>query len=111
MTLEGLGADAVGVNCSLGPDELFPIVEEMAKWTTLPLVVKPNAGLPDPVTGEYLVDPAEFAQAVVKFAQLGVLHDRSCGIHRKRSGRSVRLLHRLPGLAAPVLHEAVMSQI
>ena len=38
MTLEGLGADAVGVNCSLGPDELFPIVEEMAKWTTLPLV-------------------------------------------------------------------------
>lgn len=80
MTLEGLGADAVGVNCSLGPDELFPIVEEMAKWTTLPLVVKPNAGLPDPVTGEYLVDPAEFAQAVVKFAQLGVtVYGGCCG--------------------------------
>ena len=80
MTLEGLGADAVGVNCSLGPDELFPIVEEMAKWTTLPLVVKPNAGLPDPVTGEYLVDPAEFAQAVAKFAQLGVtVYGGCCG--------------------------------
>lgn len=80
MTLEGLGANAVGVNCSLGPDELFPIVEEMAKWTTLPLVVKPNAGLPDPVTGEYLVDPAEFAQAVVKFAQLGVtVYGGCCG--------------------------------
>lgn len=80
MTLEGLGADAVGVNCSLGPDELYPIVEEMAKWTTLPLVVKPNAGLPDPVTGEYLVDPAEFANAVVKFAQLGVtVYGGCCG--------------------------------
>ena len=80
MTLEGLGADAVGVNCSLGPDELYPIVEEMAKWTTLPLVVKPNAGLPDPVTGEYLVDPAEFASAVVKFAQLGVtVYGGCCG--------------------------------
>lgn len=52
----------------------------MAKWTTLPLVVKPNAGLPDPVTGEYLVDPAEFAQAVVKFAQLGVtVYGGCCG--------------------------------
>lgn len=72
MTLEGLGADAIGVNCSLGPDELLPIVEEMAKWTTLPLIVKPNAGLPDPITGEYQVDPQDFAQSMAKFAELGV---------------------------------------
>ena len=80
MTLEGLGADAIGVNCSLGPDELLPIVEEMAKWTTLPLIVKPNAGLPDPVTGEYLVDPQEFAKAMSKFAALGVrIYGGCCG--------------------------------
>lgn len=80
MTLEGLGADAIGVNCSLGPEELFPIVEEMAKWTTLPLIVKPNAGLPDPITGEYLVDPAEFAASLSKFAALGVtIYGGCCG--------------------------------
>ncbi|MBR1562569.1 MAG: homocysteine S-methyltransferase family protein, partial [Ruminococcus sp.] len=50
LTLESLGIDAIGVNCSLGPKELYPIVEEMSRWTNLPLVVKPNAGLPDPVT-------------------------------------------------------------
>lgn len=80
MTLEGLGADAIGVNCSLGPDELYPIVAEMAKWTTLPLIVKPNAGLPDPITGEYLVDPPEFAASMAKFAELGVtIYGGCCG--------------------------------
>lgn len=72
MTLEGLGADAIGVNCSLGPNELYPILEEMARWTTLPLIIKPNAGLPDPVTGEYRIHPTEFAEALAKFTALGV---------------------------------------
>ena len=40
LTLEGLGVDALGVNCSLGPDDLLPIVEEISKWTRLPIVVK-----------------------------------------------------------------------
>jgi len=80
MMLEGLGADAIGVNCSLGPEELFPIVEEMAKWTTLPLIVKPNAGLPDPVTGAYLVKPEDFAKAMVRFSRLGVqIYGGCCG--------------------------------
>lgn len=80
MTLQGLGADAIGVNCSLGPAELVPIVAEMAKWTTLPLIVKPNAGLPDPVTGEYHVSPAEFAKAMQPFAALGVkIYGGCCG--------------------------------
>ena len=48
LTLEGLGVDAMGVNCSLGPKDLIPIVEEISKWTSLPIVVKANAGLPDP---------------------------------------------------------------
>lgn len=71
LTMEGLGVDAVGVNCSLGPDELYPVVEELGKFTRLPLVVKPNAGLPDPVTNEYNVTPQEFASKMARMAQIG----------------------------------------
>lgn len=71
LTMEGLGVDAIGVNCSLGPDELYPVVEELGKFTRLPLVVKPNAGLPDPVTNEYNVTPQEFASKMAKMAQIG----------------------------------------
>lgn len=72
LTLEGLGADAIGVNCSLGPKELLPIIEELSKWTNLPIVVKPNAGLPDPVTNEYNVSPQEFASYVLDMNKYGI---------------------------------------
>ena len=70
-TLEGLGADAVGVNCSLGPKEMVPIVREIRANTTLPVIAKPNAGLPDPVTGAYGVDAAAFAEAMKELAAAG----------------------------------------
>lgn len=60
LTLEGLGVDAIGLNCSLGPKEIKPVIEEMAKWTNLPIIAKPNAGLPDPKTNTYDVTPNEF---------------------------------------------------
>ena len=72
LTLEGLGVDALGVNCSLGPADLLPIVTELASWTDLPLVVKPNAGLPDPLTGCYDLKAADFAAQMEAFAGLGV---------------------------------------
>ena len=72
LTLEGLGVDAIGVNCSLGPKELYPVVEELCKWTNLPVVVKPNAGLPDPVTNEYNCSPEDFAEFAEKLIPLGV---------------------------------------
>lgn len=72
LTLEGLGVDAIGVNCSLGPAELFPIAEELCRWTNLPVVLKPNAGLPDPVTNEYSVTPKQFAELMEKLVPLGV---------------------------------------
>lgn len=72
LTLEGLGVDAIGVNCSLGPDELYPVVEELSKWTSLPLVVKPNAGLPDPETNTYDVTPQDFAKSMERLLPLGV---------------------------------------
>ena len=71
-TLEGLGADAIGVNCSLGPNDLYAVVEELLNSTSLPVVVKPNAGLPDPVTGEYSIDAEMFASYMEKYADMGV---------------------------------------
>lgn len=72
LTLEGLGADAIGINCSLGPSEFKPMVEELASWTRLPLVIKPNAGLPDPGTGEYDVGPEEFAERMMELVPYGI---------------------------------------
>ena len=72
LTLEGLGADALGVNCSLGPKELYPVVEDLCRWTSLPVIVKPNAGLPDPITGTFSIEPEDFAGAMADFAALGV---------------------------------------
>ena len=72
-TLEGLGADAVGVNCSLGPREMVPIIREIRENTTLPVIAKPNAGLPDPVTGEYGVekDPETARKWLLRAAEGG----------------------------------------
>ena len=71
-TLEGLGADAIGLNCSLGPKQLLPILKELCSQTTLPVIAKPNAGLPDPVDGHYDLTPGEFAQAMKDAVAAGV---------------------------------------
>lgn len=72
LTLDGLGVDAMGINCSLGPVDLYPVVEELSKITDTPIVVKPNAGLPDPVTNTYDVLPRDFAMQLAEFAEYGV---------------------------------------
>lgn len=72
LTLTGMGADAIGLNCSLGPAQLAPILEEMARYTNLPLIAKPNAGLPDPLTGVYDVTPEEFAGQMSLLADRGI---------------------------------------
>lgn len=70
LTLQGLGVDAMGVNCSLGPDELAPIVEEFSRLSTLPIFVKPNAGLPDPNSNTYNVSATDFAASMDKITSL-----------------------------------------
>ena len=80
LTLEGLGADAIGVNCSLGPREMPPLVEELNRWTTLPIAIKPNAGLPDPGGAGYDITADEFAQSMAELTRLGVkLYGGCCG--------------------------------
>ena len=78
LTLEGLGVEALGFNCSLGPKQLMPMVEELRRWTGLPLILKPNAGLPDPETGAYTITPEEFAAEMREAAQLGVQYVGGC---------------------------------
>ena len=71
-TLEGLGANAIGLNCSLGPDKLAPLLGEICRNTRLPVVAKPNAGLPDPVDGHYDMGPEEFVAALLPCLDMGV---------------------------------------
>ena len=72
--LEGMGADAIGVNCSLGPKALRGVVEEYLKYASVPILLKPNAGIPKAVDGKtvYDVDPKEFAKDVDDLIACGV---------------------------------------
>ena len=78
MTLEALGAAAVGINCSLGPREILPLMQELSAWTSLPLIAKANAGLPDPVTGDYSITPEEYASFMPAYADCGVQFFGGC---------------------------------
>lgn len=71
--LEGLRVDALGINCGLGPVQMFPILDEVMEYTSLPVIVKPNAGLPKQRNGEvyYDVNPEEFAQAMEEIVKRG----------------------------------------
>lgn len=80
VTLESFGADAIGVNCSLGPKELIPVIRKMSEYTSLPLIVKANAGLPDPVTNMYSITPEEFTGYMLQMSQYGVkIYGGCCG--------------------------------
>jgi len=68
---ESLGAAALGLNCSLEPMEMLAVAERIAKATKLPLIVKPNAGLPDSKSGEYYTGAEEFAGQMTAFAKIG----------------------------------------
>lgn len=72
LTLDALGVDAMGVNCSLGPADLIPIVEKILLRTTRPVIVKPNAGLPDPRSGRYAMTPERFAKEMAACRDMGI---------------------------------------
>lgn len=72
VTLEGLGVDALGFNCGLGPKQMLPFVEKAPAYASVPIVVNPNAGLPVCVDGvtSYNVSPAEFTEDLLKIANI-----------------------------------------
>jgi 5-methyltetrahydrofolate--homocysteine methyltransferase len=73
IVLQNMGADAVGVNCSTGPEKMCDIVREMKEYATIPIVAKPNAGLPKLIDGEtvFSMGPEEFAQETKKLVEAG----------------------------------------
>ncbi|MBR1811155.1 MAG: homocysteine S-methyltransferase family protein [Clostridia bacterium] len=73
ITLEALGVDALGLNCGFGPDAMLPLTKELAAATDLPLIVNPNAGLPEVVNGKtvYNVLPAAFAEKMTEIVAAG----------------------------------------
>lgn len=73
VTAAGLGADAIGINCSLGPAEILPFAQRLCRTVPahIPVFVKPNAGLPNP-DGSYNLDADEFAREMQAYASIGI---------------------------------------
>ncbi len=72
MTATGLGVDALGINCSLGPEDIFPLTDRLLAYTDKPVIIKPNAGLPNVSTGAYDLTPELFAEQMRPFLAKGV---------------------------------------
>lgn len=102
LTLQGLGVDALGVNCSLGPVQLRPVVDEMLRYSAVPVIVQANAGLPVVADGKtvYDITPEQFADAEAAMAEQGVrILGGCCGT----TPAHIRMLaQRLAALPPPV---------
>lgn len=92
--VEGLGADALGINCGLGPKQIKKMFEELIKYASIPILLQPNAGLPHVENGEtlYDVEPEEFAQYMAEFAKKGAwLLGGCCGTTPEYIKKTVEL--------------------
>lgn len=71
--LEGLRVDALGINCGLGPEQMLPLLEQFLRYSSTPVIVKPNAGLPKQKNGQtvYDVSPEDFAAVMEKIVRMG----------------------------------------
>ncbi len=113
VALESYGVDALGVNCSLGPALMIPVVDILLRSTRLPIIVQPNAGLPslDTETPVYTLSDEAFVETMIAFARLGVsVMGGCCGT----TPRTIRLLRQAvegidPPERAPVRLTAVTS--
>lgn len=97
--LEGLGADVIGINCGLGPKQMIPILKEMRECTPLPIIVMPNAGLPESVNGKtvYNVSPEEFAEDMREIAKIGVSYlGGCCGTTPEHISKMIELCRDIP---------------
>lgn len=98
VVLQSLGADAIGINCSTGPEEMIPLVERMKEYANIPILAKPNAGMPELVDGEtvYAMTPEEFAGYGRKLVEAGAgLIGGCCGTtkeHITALAQTIRLM-------------------
>ena len=92
--LEGLGVDGIGVNCGLGPVQMKPIVENLLKVSSTPVIVNPNAGLPKSRNGKtvYDIDSDTFAKEMKEIAAMGaVVVGGCCGTTPEHIQKTVAL--------------------
>lgn len=97
--LEGLRVDALGINCSLGPKEIFPLVKELVEESSTPIIVTPNAGLPRTENGEtiYDVEADEFSSLMKEIAGLGVqILGGCCGTTPEHISKTIAACKSLP---------------
>ena len=80
VVLQGLGVDAVGMNCSTGPEEMADFIKQMKEYANIPVFAKPNAGMPELVDGEsvYLMTPQYFAECGKKLVENGATFVGGC---------------------------------
>ena len=80
ITLDAMGADIIGINCSLGPEQLVPIVKAISENTTKPISVQPNAGMPQLIDGKtvFPMSPADFGTWAPKLVQAGATYVGGC---------------------------------
>ncbi len=105
LVFQGLGVTALGVNCSLGPRELEPIVNRILEIASIPVMVQPNAGLPQKNNGKmiYNLSPGEFANFGEKFAKQGVaILGGCCGTDY----RHIKALAKITGIFSPPVNKA-----
>lgn len=96
--LEGLGVQAIGANCSLGPAELRSVVSEYLKYSSLPVLLKPNAGLPKSVDGQtvYGVLPEEFSDLMENYARDGIrILGGCCGTNPEYISKTVQRVKKI----------------
>ena len=108
--LEGLGVDAIGFNCGLGPRQMLSLLPELLKYSSTPLVVNPNAGLPECVNGVtfFNVTPEEFANDLKELAEMGVsLLGGCCGTTPEHLKEAVKLCKDIPVL--PVKQKSITA--
>ena len=74
VVLQGMGVDAFGLNCSTGPDKMLPQLQRLKEYAAIPLIAKPNAGVPQMVDGKtvYNCSPEQFTAYVEEMAECGV---------------------------------------
>ena len=108
IVLQGLGADAVGINCSTGPEEMRGLVARMKKYATVPIFAKPNAGMPELENGKsvYKMTPEHFADCMRELALAGAnLAGGCCGSdprHIRAMKQKLRYIDPVPPLEQPV---------
>ena len=110
--LEGLRVDALGLNCGLGPKQMLPILNDLRRYTSLPIIVKPNAGLPKQKNGEtyYDVEPDEFARIMQEVVKEGAcVIGGCCGTTPEHIKKLVEECKDLPLRKIEKKHDTIVS--